>query len=84
MAFLVAFGFGGENTLAQSHASASGASPKPSAATNKTAKEKYGLEAIARKKFLPVQAISLGPVLAMRFRTFPAVQARFCTVYPIL
>jgi hypothetical protein len=50
MAFLMGFGLGGENTLAQSHASASGASPKPSAATNKTANEKYGLEAIAGRK----------------------------------
>jgi len=50
MEFLVGFGLGGENTLAQSHASASGASPKPSAATNKTANEKYGLEAIAGRK----------------------------------
>jgi hypothetical protein len=43
-------GLGGENIRAQSHASPSGASPKPSAATNKIAKEKYGLEAIAGRK----------------------------------
>jgi hypothetical protein len=84
MAFLVEFGLGGEYTLAQSHASASGASPKPSAATNKTAKEKYGLEAIAGKKVLLVQATSLGPVLAMKLGPFPAVQARISTIYPIL
>jgi hypothetical protein len=84
MAFLVGFGFAGENTRAQSHANPSGASPKPSAATNKTAKEKYGLEAIARKKTLPVQATSLEPVLAMKLGPFPAVQARISTIYPIL
>jgi hypothetical protein len=75
---------GGANILAQSHASASGASPKPSAATNKTAKEKYGLEAIAGKIALLVQATSLGPVLAMELGTFPAAQARFSTIYLIL
>jgi hypothetical protein len=72
---------GGENTLAQSHASASGASPKPSAATNKTAKEKYGLEAIAGKKALLLQATSLGPLLAMQLGPFPSVQAHFSTIH---
>jgi hypothetical protein len=84
MAFLIGFGLGGENTLAQSHASASGASPNASAATNKTAKEKYGLEAIAEMKFLLVQATSLRPVLAMKLGSFPAVQAQFSTIYLIL
>src|SRR6516225_1537275 len=46
MAFLIRFGFAGENTFCQTHARPSGASPKPSATTNKTAREKYGLEAI--------------------------------------
>jgi hypothetical protein len=40
MEFLTALGFAGENTLAQSHARANGASPKPNAARNKTAREK--------------------------------------------
>jgi hypothetical protein len=40
MAFFTAFGFAGENTFCQSHARPSGASPNPSAATNKTAREK--------------------------------------------
>jgi hypothetical protein len=48
MAFLMAFGLGGENTFAHSHASPSGASPKPNAARNRIAKEKYGSEAIIK------------------------------------
>jgi hypothetical protein len=40
MAFFTAFGLAGENTFAHSHASASGVSPKPSATTNRTAREK--------------------------------------------
>jgi hypothetical protein len=81
---LIGFGLGGENTLAQSHASPSGASPNPSAATNKTAKEKYGLEAIAGKIFLLVQATSLGLVLAMKLGPFSAAQVPIPTIYPIL
>jgi hypothetical protein len=81
---LIGFGLRGENTRAQSHANPSGANPNPSAATNKTAKEKYGLEAIARKKALPVQATSLGPVLATMLGPFPAIHARISTIHPIL
>jgi hypothetical protein len=40
MEFLTAFGLAGENALDQSHAKASGASPKPIAARNKTVREK--------------------------------------------
>src|SRR5208337_4303394 len=65
MAFFTAFGLGGENSLAHSHASPSGASPKPSAAKNRTAREKYGLEAIENKT-LQNQRTSSRPVLAKR------------------
>src|ERR1035438_4925107 len=66
MAFFTAFGLGGENTFAHSHASPSGASPKPSAATNRTAREKYGLEAIIENRTLLFQATSLAAGLAIR------------------
>ena len=53
MEFFNGFGLGGENTLAQAQAIPSATKPKPNAATNKTAKEKYGLETIAKIKVLP-------------------------------
>src|ERR1035437_3543047 len=65
MAFLTAFGLGGEKILAHSQASPSGASPKPSAAKNRAAREKYGLEAIENKT-LQNQPTSSSPVLAKR------------------
>src|ERR1035437_932624 len=76
MAFLTAFGFAGENTFAHSHASPSGASPKPNAAKNRAAREKYGLEAIENKT-LQNQPTSSRLVLAKRC----VLAAHACSIF---
>ena len=84
MAFLTALGLAGENVLAQSHARAKGASPKPSAAQNKTAKEKYGFEAILEIKSFLFNVADLGCVLAKELGCGKAVRTHFLAVHPTL
>jgi hypothetical protein len=81
---LIAFGLAGENTLAHTHASANGASPKHSAARNKTAKEKYGLETIAGKKSFSFNVPVQGPFYLRKLPVSLPGHCPFLSTHPTL
>src|SRR6185437_8298443 len=81
MAFFTAFGLAGENALAHNHASPKGARPNPTAATKRTANEKYGLRTISKRRALLYERSSFRRVLAKAENQFFAVHARFLAVY---
>src|SRR4051794_9367779 len=87
MSFLMALGLAGENTFCHSQASPSGASPNPSATTNRTANEKYGLDAICEERSFLIK-LTVWPLvwLKSKARTPPSrpVFAPFIPLYELL
>src|SRR6185437_2235787 len=81
MAFFTAFGLAGENALAHNHASPKGARPNPTAATKRTANEKYGLRTISKRRALLYERSSFRRALAKSGNQFLAVHVRFLAVY---